>query len=767
MGYVDNPISSEKEDCFGFSRYRDALLRVVRSSGTPLTIGVFGPWGSGKTSLLKLLQEELPCQSGEDHWHPLSVWFNAWQYDRDEAIWRALILAVLDSMREGAEPDLAAELDRIEASLYRTVEWEELGKWTIDWAQALEGTVRGATQIALAFIPGATSLAKAVEEAWSQLRGQTTTAEQVEKVAKAIRQEVQNYRREQIRSLEQFQRDFAELVRKKVVEHNKRLVVFIDDLDRCLPEKAIAILETLKLFLSAEGCFFFLAADRDVIEKGIRVKYQDFLISATETSDETDTTSRIPITGRDYIEKIVQLPFSLPPLERKKVEQFIKEEYADLADCAPVCATGLEANPRKVKRTLNLLRLLVGLTEDTVNNALLAKIVVIQNRYSDLYANLFNYPRLLQELERHFLQSGDVLPPSERDYREQTLHDLRDRYITHRALGDMLCLEPFFRDLSREQLEGYLYLTRTISEDKRIIQTEVAATPLWDNLRSGDLTQIGDAVERIQAAGQSEQYVNQIAAMLEDTLLPWERLSLGLAWGMLGYPDDLNAWIQVPDSDSKLGKYPVANQQFRRFVESDGYEEPSYWGDEWQHVPMAKQPRYWNDVRWNQPTQPVVGISWYEARAYCRWLSAHKGQACRLPTEEEWARAATGNAELTPAHSGAGMDEISAYPWGAPFDLNRANTSESGLGVTTPAGCYPTGSSPTGFMDMSGNVWEWMADSGYRISSKAMRGGSWCDDSAKARWDVREDALPTFRSNFVGFRVLLYDLSEPTDTVER
>ncbi len=159
MGYIDNPISGEKEDRFGFQKYRDALLEVMRRSDTPLTIGVFGPWGSGKTSLLKLIQEDLPKQPGQDHWRPLSVWFNAWQYDRDEALWRALILTVLDSLRE-AEPDAAEELDRIEASLYHTVEWEELGKWTIDWAPALEGTIRGATQIALAFIPGAAPLAR-------------------------------------------------------------------------------------------------------------------------------------------------------------------------------------------------------------------------------------------------------------------------------------------------------------------------------------------------------------------------------------------------------------------------------------------------------------------------------------------------------------------------------------------------------------------------------------------------------------------------------
>lgn len=752
MGYTDNPIDCKDDDRFEFSRYRNALLQVIKSSDTPLTVGVFGPWGSGKTSLLRLVQEELLRQPGEGHWRALPVWFNAWQYDRDDALWRALILTVLDSLRK-AEPGAVEELDRIEASLYRVVEWDELGKWTVDWAHALEGTVRGATQIALAFFPGAAVLASKLEEGWSLLRGEATTAEQIEEAAKAIRQEVQTFRREQVRSLEQFQREFKELVYERVVGRNKRLVIFIDDLDRCLPEKAIEVLETLKLFLSAEGCFFFIAADRDVIEKGIRVKYQGFLMGSTEATDDESVARRLPITGRDYIEKIVQLPFSLPPLERQKVAAFIEGAYPDLVECAEVCATGLEPNPRKVKRTLNLLRLLISLDPKTTNEAILAKIVVIQSRYPDLYAHLFDYPRLIQELERYFCQSGDVPHPLESDHQGQTLFKLRDRYIYRKALGDMLRLEPRFDGLARGQIESCLYLTRAISEDKQIAQVEAPEVSLWDNLRSGDLTQLNDAIERMQVAGQSAQYAAQIEAMLERTdLPPRERFSLGLAGGQLDYPADLDERISMPGASFQLGKYPVTNAQFRCFVEADGYRKPSYWDGEWEYAPMSKKPRHWDNARWNQPTQPVVGVSWYEARAYCRWLSEQTGQVCRLPTGKEWSRAATGIDD--PGEAGQTAESIAAYPWGAEFDSSRANTAESGLGVTTPVGCYPLGVSSVGALDMSGNVWEWTADDGYRFGSKGMRGGSWRDGADKARLDDREDALPTFRADFVGFRVL-------------
>jgi hypothetical protein len=768
--YVDDPITSDEDDCFAFSRYRDALLQVVRSSGTPLTIGVFGPWGSGKTSLLKLIQQEFDRQSGLDHlWLPVTVWFNAWQYGRDEALWRALILTILDSLRGSKQPELENdealtqlksaspeddELDRIESSLYRTVEWEQLGKWTIEWPQALEGTIRGATRIALSFIPGAAPVASAIEHVLGELRGDATIAEQIDRAANAIRRQVQTCRREQIRSLEQFQRGFEALIQSRFVKAEKtpkRLVVFIDDLDRCLPEKAIEVLEAIKLFLNVEGCYFFLAADRDVIEKGIRVKYQGFLLDPSETHSDEDVARRIPITGRDYIEKIIQVPFSLSPLERPQVVQYIEQIHPELACCAQVCAAGLEPNPRKVKRALNLLSLLLNLTPDDIDQELLAKLVVIQSRYPDLYAQLFDYPGLLQELERFFLKSGDTLPTSKENGQPETLFKLRDRYIHHKAMRDMLCQGPLFQELPREQLETYLYLTRATSEDKRIVQATTSETPLWDKLRSADLTQISDAVERIQAAAQSDQYATQIGAMLErDDLRPQERFSLGLAWGQLGYPEDLDEWVTVPDTSFRIGKYLVTNKQFQRFIQSGSYEEPDYWGDDEERVLTAKKARYWDDPRWNQPMQPVVGVSWYVAQAYCRWLSQREGKLFRLPTEEEWLRAATGLPELP-----ADPEQIPAYPWGPEFTPNKANTSQSGLGVTTPVGCYPSGARPNGALDLSGNVWEWMDNDGYRPGSKAMRGGSWRDGFDKARWDAREDALPTFQADFVGFRALI------------
>jgi len=259
-------------------------------------------------------------------------------------------------------------------------------------------------------------------------------------------------------------------------------------------------------------------------------------------------------------------------------------------------------------------------------------------------------------------------------------------------------------------------------------------------------------VQRLKSSSQSESYAARIGAMLErPELTPRERLSLGLAWGMLDYPRDRDDRVSVPGTSFRLGKYPVTNAQYRHFLEAGGYTVSAYWDEAgWKHAQSVRAPRYWENGLWNQPTQPVVGVNWFEARAYCRWLSEQQQRPCRLPTGSEW---------LAAAGSSAGTEGTAspAYPWGSGFDPSRANTYESGLGVTTPVGCYPLGvSRVSGAYDLIGNVWEWTADDGYGPDSKVLRGGSWFNEAKEAQMNRTEpfEALPSHQASSVGFRVL-------------
>ncbi len=152
--------------------------------------------------------------------------------------------------------------------------------------------------------------------------------------------------------------------------------------------------------------------------------------------------------------------------------------------------------------------------------------------------------------------------------------------------------------------------------------------------------------------------------------------------------------------DYQLGKYPVTYAEYARFIEAGGYQDKSFWTEAgWIEVGQKQnEPRYWQDARFNKPNQPVIGLSWYECVAYCRWLSAESGKLYRLPTEAEWEKGAKGV-------------DGRVYPWGNEFEASRLNAraGDQQVCTITPVGIYPTGVSPFGLFDCAGNVWEWCA----------------------------------------------------------
>jgi formylglycine-generating enzyme required for sulfatase activity len=178
----------------------------------------------------------------------------------------------------------------------------------------------------------------------------------------------------------------------------------------------------------------------------------------------------------------------------------------------------------------------------------------------------------------------------------------------------------------------------------------------------------------------------------------------------------------------------LTNAHFAPFVNGGGYQDPQYWsadGWNWRQSEGITQPGYWNDARLNAPQQPVVGLSWFEAEAYTNWLRQQTGRPVRLPTEEEWEKAARGT-------------DGRLFPWGN--DWNGANTNfcdractlyawadpnvDDGFAFTAPVGAYRSGASPYGVLDMAGNVWEWVAN-------RARRGGSWTNDPEGVRTTER------------------------------
>ncbi len=247
---------------------------------------------------------------------------------------------------------------------------------------------------------------------------------------------------------------------------------------------------------------------------------------------------------------------------------------------------------------------------------------------------------------------------------------------------------------------------------------------------------------------------------------PAQRLAAGLLAAELGLrPADLDAFVRIEARtalgyDFYIGKYPVTNCQYQEFMEAGGYDRRQPWWDEQARRDIRSwlgewpsAPRLWGDRRFGGATQPVVGVSWYEARAYCAWLiqrlrrqGAFSGDdAARLPTVEEWQWVAAG-AEQRP------------YPWGRTFQPKFANTEESGLQRTTPVHMYPDGKTPQNVWDLAGNVWEWTA-SRAKDGWPILMGGSWWNDASGVGAAARDAWVPRFDLALGGFRVVVVPVS--------
>ena len=204
-----------------------------------------------------------------------------------------------------------------------------------------------------------------------------------------------------------------------------------------------------------------------------------------------------------------------------------------------------------------------------------------------------------------------------------------------------------------------------------------------------------------------------------------------------------------------IGQYPITVEQFNLFVKAGGYGKEQYWTEGGFNYKWS-QPEGWEEQK-RYPSRPVVGVSWYEAMAYCAWLRESTSKEYRLLTEAEWEFA-------------AGGEEGRKYAWGnESTDKGRLNYDEN-VNAPTPVGIYPLGSTPDNEIhDLSGNVWEWCRDwygdypetdmenpeGPERGSGRVLRGGSWGIDALNCRCAVRDWFHPDFRIGFVGFRVAL------------
>ena len=180
--------------------------------------------------------------------------------------------------------------------------------------------------------------------------------------------------------------------------------------------------------------------------------------------------------------------------------------------------------------------------------------------------------------------------------------------------------------------------------------------------------------------------------------------------------------------------YEVTNAEYRRFIAAGGYAEAGYWlpeGWAWRQSKGREQPSYWDNEDFNAARQPVVGVTWYEADAYCRWAGKS------LPEEPQWDKACRGI-------------DGRAFPWGDE-PLAGEGVGQSAFTLPVGVGDVPQTPSPYGVYDLAGNVLEWSGTANAR-GARVLCGGSGASDSRHVGCGVRSTLLPGVAANFVGFR---------------
>lgn len=341
----DNPTIKDR---LGFESTEYAIVETIKNAPLrPLTIGVFGGWGTGKTSLMQMIEARLKDEGIK------TVWFNAWKYSGKEVIWNALIQTILLAMKR--DPEVIGASRR-----------EAFKQRVLDVSVAL---AKYAAKVGTRLIPGGILREEDVDNLWTILSSDVKEGSPFE-------------------FIDRFESEFEQLVRDYVGD--SYLVVFIDDLDRCLPENAIEVLEALKLYLDKANCVFVIGVEPSIIESAITLRY--------------GVNSNL--SASKYLEKIIQIPIAVPRVRTQSGLDLISSVVGDFImtrrrQFSRLIQVGMDRNPRRIKRFTNAYSVALSTAHETsVDERLtLAKVLIIQMKFPRFYQELTRAPGLIAKLE--------------------------------------------------------------------------------------------------------------------------------------------------------------------------------------------------------------------------------------------------------------------------------------------------------------------------------------------------------------------------------
>lgn len=530
MPVPDQPTDDDK---LGFDQFAVPLAnRIATTSraGTPWTIGVYGEWGSGKTSFLMMVDKALGAHGVRP------IWFNAWKYVREENLWAALIERIITEAKLSV-PWYRRPWARLrvwwKSIDFRAGIWEVFRKSFVLLFRLALLAVLILMAISLVPVPSnpvANSLAAnpvlhhpVVRVLVALFAGLGAKPDALLKLFDIkLGADLSKFRRrqahrEQAALLDDFNREFRGVL--DVVYATKPLVVIIDDLDRCLPEQTLQIVETVKLVLDEPGCVFLLAVDREIIEHAIAVKYKDLHAGGREL-------------GETYFEKVVQLPYSLPPAAEARVEEFIRSLSDDSAvhACVPVLRGNPPYNPRRIKRSVQAFNLLKEFADGVVP-PVLAKLVVIQAQYRQVYRAVVDDHSLLARLEEAY-RTPAVLEQEEVDLvLVEQVKRFSELYPTLKALLSLRISElDTFAGVDMERYVSFVKSVSTVDSVRpvaapsptRVLLSYVPEDARWGEWVTSQLTGLGLGVSVVDPDATRFEGYNRLIVLVSPAAIASE-----------------------------------------------------------------------------------------------------------------------------------------------------------------------------------------------------------------------------------------------------
>ena len=456
---TDSPISKLEEDYLRIEKYAISLSKFIQQSDTPITVGLQGEWGTGKTSLMSLLLEQFNDEANRKE--IASSWVNTWEY------------SMFKGAKETTPSVLKGMLDKLKDSC------KERGVWT------LKDDAKSTFNKAGKFLSG--------------IANQVVANQTGINVKDAVDSNSESY----VAEIAEVKKMISGLIQELINDEKnpvKKVVFFVDDLDRILPSDAVEVLESLKNIFDIPNCVFILAIDYDVVVKGLESKF----------GPKTKENER---EFRSFFDKIIQVPFTMP-VGAYDISSFLKNKLAELnveindeevSQITKIVGYTVGNNPRSLKRYLNTFSLIkiIVLDDDEIDDAndinkiILFATLGIQISYPEIFRLLTQNPNYL-DWNKEFGNKINI----DLDEIIQDIQKVGESKLTDEAWEQLIwgvCQkDPFLKVKAYNILELFNFLREVYENDKESLHEQLSSV-----LEFAAITNVDDDLAIKQVANKA------------------------------------------------------------------------------------------------------------------------------------------------------------------------------------------------------------------------------------------------------------------------